>query len=277
MDSRGEFMLAHWFKLVFCLALVFLLLPFTNGMIDPVGDQSYVESAMDKNNDGIESEVDATVQITENDNAALNAFAASRTLASGTWDTRGNRDTPDTPELDPKDLPTEPIGNVLSSTTPITGNVNRNEIIWYRLPSFNPPGGQVVNITIRPASGGLIGFVSSDSIHVRIYVHGDFNDNDDFDFGEMILLHQESYRESLSTWDTCWALTSIVGDYYVCVEGQPTSSSRTLTYECTVEWSTEDPPTTSEYNNFRMSQAREILPYFPIINERVETTSRTFN
>ena len=253
-------MLKKWFKIIWCCSLIFLLLPFATSMIPDIIQTDDTKPSITICNDPVNDNSAQPNGIDVPDEEQTHTLAQTRARAPRA--------------VDVKDMPTEPIGTISSSGVPISGSVKRNEYNWFRTPLFNPPLDNAMNITVKPESP-VAPSSSSNWVHVRIYVHADFNANNDFDDGEMILLHQESYRSSTSSSVTCWALSSYVGFYYICVEGRPTSSTTVMTYSFKVSWTIESLPT-EMYMNHNMKNAREVLPHSIVRDEKVKTDSRTF-
>jgi hypothetical protein len=170
----------------------------------------------------------------------------------------------------------------MNSGDELMGTVEGGTIHWFVTSVFkNPdPNEKIYNITVDRTSGPTS---SSDWMIVKLYVHWNFderweernNDERTIDDKEMILLHQESISGSSSTWDTCWALTSHLGDYYVCIEGQPRMPGTKIDYTVLVSWTAVDPPE-GDFN-YDITKAQEITAFTPVKDKNVKMDEQAFD
>jgi hypothetical protein len=156
----------------------------------------------------------------------------------------------------------------------IRGDVDGYDIDWFKTLYFqNPsPSGKIYNISITPSS---ISIGSTNWLIVRLYTFWDFNDNNYIDEKELIMLHQESYSSSSSTWDTCWGSTSHWGIYYVAVEGSPSNPQTELDYQFSITWAEVSPPVGDLH--YDITKAKPITPWTPVKNQYIDMDKQPFD
>jgi hypothetical protein len=208
-------MIAKYLKIVFCIIVVLFLMP----LVTPFGDFNRSESDSPDSNFG-------------ESGAEINRETSPVA-------TRGSRDTIPHNHVDtndPNDDPT-PFSN---SNDQITGTVKYSEIHWFYTMALagGAAEGKLFNISVTPTS---MPFNWNDWVVVRLYVFWDFDYDEYIDDKEMVLLHQESYSGSSSTWQTCFGVSSKLGDYYISIEGRPNNQASSLSYTLRVSWTEEDP------------------------------------
>jgi len=264
-------MVDRYIKLIFCFTLVIFLLPIS-------GIQFWFEPEEDTD---VEVSTIGTLPPSEaSELKELDRFSSAQTNSqtdprSGTRMAVSHVNTgSNDPNID--HTPFFNNGDVL------TGTVEANTIHWFFTSVFGTPdqNQKIYNLTLDRVTGPTS---ASDWIIVRLYVHWNFDErweernNDDrtIDDKEMILLHQESISGSSSTWNTCWALTSHLGDYYVCIEGQPRNPTTKILYSLLVSWTLVDPPA-GDFN-YDITKAQEVTSNTPVKDKYIKMDEHAFD
>ncbi|MCK5561599.1 MAG: hypothetical protein KAJ51_13435, partial [Thermoplasmata archaeon] len=169
-------MFAKYLKFIVCVSLAILILPVASSFV------------------GFETDMDSgsTLAQVGLPDAELTA-PVPRSIGS-----RAVHNYQDTLSNDPNDGATR-----FSSTgDQLRGDVENGRLHWFMTTAFQgpPETGKPYNITITPS----VSINWNDWVLVRLYVFWDFDYDDYIDEKEMILLHQESYSGSSSTWQPCW-------------------------------------------------------------------------
>ncbi len=250
-------------KIIFCFLLVVLLLPLSTLLS---GSQFNLPTTPDESEDLEIRQLQAQESSADRPAASVRGSRAT---------TVQHNEEPDG-SIDPNDCQT-----TFNNDSLLDGSAYANDWDWFKtdkIKDIQTPEGKILNITIKPQP--LSGFSSNDWILVRIYVHWDFDEDFDttdgkpIDDKEMILLHQESWNP----WNmgpNCWALTSHLGDYYVCVEGRKQSPGNPLDYQLLISWNEVNLPENDI--NYDIRNAIQITPYTPVKDKFIDMDSQPFD